>query len=218
MLPTADGSHTVHIPDLNITYHSHHGAVQESVHVFIEAGLQYQLAQTAKRPLHLLEMGLGTGLNAMLTFWETTQQERPIHYTALELYPLHRHEWQDLHFTGREDENPLLKQIHESPWQQDAVLSPYFTLKKLQQDLQSFETTKRFDLVYYDAFAPSAQPELWTEAIFSKLFTQMNEGGVLVTYCSKGDVRRSMLAAGFMVEKLPGPKGKREMLRARREI
>lgn len=218
VLATADGSHTVQIPELNITYHSHHGAVQESMHVFIEAGLLCQLDQIVNHPLHLLEMGLGTGLNTLLTFWEAAQQKREIHYTALELYPLQVHEWQGLHFTGREDEKLLLQQIHESPWQQETAMSPYFTLRKVQQDLQSFETNQRFDLVYYDAFAPSAQPELWTADIFTRLFTHMNEGGVLVTYCSKGDVRRAMLATGFKVEKLPGPKGKREMLRARKGI
>lgn len=217
IIPTADGSHTISIPEMNVTYHSHHGAVQESLHVFIEAGLHHAW-QKKEGPLQILEMGLGTGLNALLTMLEAEKSQRSIHYTALELYPLQPQEWQGLQFLQMENEAQLLQAIHESPWSEDVSLNPYFTLRKEQQDLQTFTTTEPFDLVYYDAFAPSAQPELWTEAIFRKLFDLMREGGVLVTYCSKGDARRAMQAAGFQVEKIPGPKRKREMVRAERVI
>jgi tRNA U34 5-methylaminomethyl-2-thiouridine-forming methyltransferase MnmC len=213
IIPTADGSHTISIPEMNVTYHSHHGAVQESLHVFIEAGLRHAW-QRKEGPLRILEMGLGTGLNALLTMREAEKSQWLIHYTALELYPLQQQEWQGLQFLQIENEMQWLQEIHESCWSKDVPLNPYFTLRKEQQDLRMFTTTEQFDLVYYDAFAPSAQPELWTEAIFRKLFDLMNEGGVLVTYCSKGDVRRAMQAAGFQVQKIPGPKGKREMVRA----
>lgn len=216
IIPTADGSHTISIPEMNVTYHSHHGAVQESLHVFIEAGLRYWWQQHPEGAVRILEMGLGTGLNALLTLSETKKVKRDICYTALELYPLQRTEWEGLQFGQVEEERYLLQKIHETNWCENIKLTPYFSLCKEPEALQSFTTDKQFDLIYYDAFAPRAQPELWTEAIFRKLFSLMNDGAVLVTYCAKGDVRRAMIAAGLEVQKIPGPKGKREMLRAKK--
>jgi len=197
---TADGSHTIAIPDMNVTYHSTHGAIQESMHVFIQAGLQ-ALQLPAVR---IFEMGFGTGLNALLTMQHA---DIPVYYYAVEQYPLTAEEVEGLSY-GNE--------LHAYPWNEDVKINEQFTLHKAHVSLLSVQPEQEFDLIYYDAFAPGAQPELWTREVFEKLYGMLAAGGILVTYCSKGDVRRAMLAAGFKVEKLTGPPGKREMLRAKK--
>ena len=217
IITTTDGSHTVEIPELHVTYHSRHGAVQESMHVFIEAGLRHVLhRENIPIPLRIFEMGLGTGLNALLTVMEAKKQQALIHYTAVEAYPLQEEEWQALNYGGDEQQKQWLQQIHEAPWYKEVVISDYFTFRKDKKKLDDFFSAERFNLIYYDAFAPRAQPELWTKEVFMQLYTLLEPGGVLVTYCSKSDVRRAMITAGFTVEKIPGPQGKREMLRATR--
>ena len=220
---TKDGSHSITVPDMNVTYHSIHGAIQESLHVFIEAGLKNTPLPASGQPLRLLEMGLGTGLNALLTLMEAEKMKQPVHYTALELFPLTPDQVAALNYCEqlhREDLRPLFNQLHHSPWEQETAISTDFTLLKTRSDLVAFTPLLTADtlyhLVYFDAFAPGAQPELWTPAVFAKLFALIAPGALLVTYCSKGDVRRAMLSAGFTVEKIPGPPGKREMLRARK--
>jgi tRNA U34 5-methylaminomethyl-2-thiouridine-forming methyltransferase MnmC len=215
IITTTDGSHTVEIPELKVTYHSRHGAVQESMHVFIEAGLRYVLdREDASSPLRIFEMGLGTGLNALLTVMEAERTKVHIHYTAVEAYPLQKDEWQALNYGKDDQQKQWLQQIHEASWNAEVKISEYFTLHKEQKKLVNVITSEHFHLVYYDAFAPGAQPELWKREVFEQLQKMLESGGVLVTYCSKGDVRRAMTAAGFSVEKIPGPLGKREMLRA----
>lgn len=197
---TADGSHTIAIPDMNVTYHSTHGAIRESMHVFIQAGLQ-ALQLPAVR---IFEMGFGTGLNALLTMQHA---DIPVYYYAVEQYPLTAEEVEGLSY-GNE--------LHAYPWNEDVKINERFTLYKAHTSLLSVQPEQEFDLIYYDAFAPGAQPELWTTEVFEKLYGLLAKGGILVTYCSKGDVRRAMQAAGFKVEKLAGPPGKREMLRAKK--
>lgn len=212
---TADGSHTIAVPELNVAYHSRHGAVQESVHVFIQAGLCY--VRSRPEPpgtLRLFEMGFGTGLNAFLTAIEAEKTGTKIHYTAVETSPLSEEETIALNYPEILGRTELFQQLHQCKWNEDAVLNDFFTIKKVPTELFNFSTAQPFHVIYYDAFAPSAQPELWTKEVFQKLFSMLEEGGALVTYCAKGDVRRAMLAAGFAVKKLPGPPGKREMLRA----
>lgn len=208
---TADGSPTIAIPDMQVTYHSRHGAVKESRHVFLQAGLQPLLDNYNE--IRIFEMGFGTGLNALLTLEQAITQEQRIFYEAVEQYPLHMDEIKELHYITSIPQG-YFTAIHECNWNEPVLLHPYFTLYKSNTSLQLFKASMPFHLIYYDAFAPSAQPELWTQQIFNQLFDMLVPGGVLVTYCSKGDVRRNMLAAGFTVEKLPGPPGKREMLRA----
>jgi len=208
---TADGSPTIAIPDMRVTYHSRYGAVQESRHVFIEAGLMPMLQQ--HETLRIFEMGFGTGLNALLTLEQAIAQAQAVFYQAVEKYSLCSEEWQAL------DYSPVLPKayftaLHQCKWNEPAAIHPFFTLNKSNTPLQEFKTTLPFHLIYYDAFAPAAQPELWTQQVFEQLYTMLLNGGVLVTYCSKGDVRRNMLAARFKVEKLAGPPGKREILRA----
>jgi tRNA U34 5-methylaminomethyl-2-thiouridine-forming methyltransferase MnmC len=215
---TADGSHTVAIPDLNVTYHSRRGAIQESVHVFIEAGLRYLLDQSTTPSINLFEMGFGTGLNAFLTAIEAQKQQRKIQYTAVEPYPVSLKEARALNYFQRLQNHPLFIDLHTCSWNEDVMINDFFTLKKVETNLKNFSSNQTFDLIYYDAFAPAAQPELWTVEVFQKLFGLLAPHGALVTYCAKGDVRRAMIAAGFTVTKLPGPKGKREMLRAEKVL
>lgn len=216
IIVTADGSHTVQLKDRNITYHSHHGAVQESKHVFIEAGFLHREKQLPGT-LRLFEMGFGTGLNALLTLTEAKKLNKPIVYSAIENYPLTASETGSLNYNevvpGSKE---VFERLHQAEWNKKISITPFFTLNKINADLLAYTFEEPVDLIYYDAFAPTAQPELWTLEVFQKLYALLAPGGVLVTYCSKGDVRRAMMAAGFLVEKLPGPKGKREMVRASR--
>jgi tRNA U34 5-methylaminomethyl-2-thiouridine-forming methyltransferase MnmC len=213
---TKDGSHTIAIPEKGVMYHSVHGAIQESRHVFIKAGLAYVYDRLEQSAISIFEMGFGTGLNAFLTAIFALENKKHIYYTAVETSPLSTEEVNVLNYAETLGYAKFFQQLHQCSWNEDVALHEFFTLRKVKTDLAAFTTSRQFDLVYYDAFAPSAQPELWTKEIFEKLYTMLNTNGVLVTYCSKGDVRRAMLSADFIVKKLPGPPGKREMLRAER--
>lgn len=214
-MPTADGSVTIAIPELQVTYHSKHGAIQESMHVFIEAGLKPMLHQ--QHTLRIFEMGFGTGLNALLTMIEANRHQQKILYEAVEAYPLESELITKLNYCEQTPEwQPYFEQLHTAPWGQPVAITEHFTIQKHNIPLINYSTNQPFHLIYYDAFAPGAQPELWTVEMFSHLFNLLDDGGILVTYCSKGDVRRAMKAAGFTVEKIPGPPGKREMVRAKK--
>jgi tRNA U34 5-methylaminomethyl-2-thiouridine-forming methyltransferase MnmC len=207
----------VAIPELQVTYHSKHGAIQESKHVFIEAGLRPLLHQ--QETLRIFEMGFGTGLNALLTMIEAAQQHQKIHYETVEAFPLEQELVTQLNYCEQTpDWQNSFEQLHTTPWEQPVTLMPYFTLHKHHTQLINYSTGQQFNLIFYDAFAPNAQPELWTVDAFTQLFSLLDDQGILVTYCSKGDVRRSMKAAGFTLEKIPGPPGKREMIRAKKII
>lgn len=215
---TNDGSHTIAIPEMNVTYHSIHGAIQESLHVFIEAGLKS--ASPLESARHILEVGFGTGLNALLTLMKTEKTTQIVHYTAIEPFPFEGKEISSLNYCeqlNRKDLHIIFEQLHNCRWEKEIKISETFYLKKTKQILQDYKPDKTYDLIYFDAFAPNAQPELWTKEIFAKIFSTLKPGGILVTYCSKGEVRRNMIAAGFNVEKIPGPPGKREMIRGKRD-
>ena len=209
---TEDGSHSIYVQSLDEHYHSVHGAITESQHVFIEAGLK----QFKNRHIRILEMGFGTGLNALLTLAETDESNISIYYTGIEKYPLESTIIDSLNYESIIDPTwkGMLKLIHDSPWQQEVLIKPEFILKKLQCDMHEMELADEFDLVYFDAFAPEKQPELWTEDLFRQIFLSMRSHSILTTYSSKGTVRRNLKAAGFRVEKIPGPPGKHEMTRA----
>jgi tRNA U34 5-methylaminomethyl-2-thiouridine-forming methyltransferase MnmC len=206
---TADGSATIAIPAMQVTYHSKHGAVQESMHVFIQAGLTWMIEKGMSH-IRIFEMGFGTGLNALLTVEYVESRPINITYYSAEAFPLTTKECANLNYTNQ----AVLQQLHNTPWNEASAITSNFTLHKLHASLDACTIDEPIDLIYYDAFAPSAQPGLWTESIFAKLFHWTVPGGILVTYCSKGDVRRAMQAAGWIVEKIPGPPGKREMVRA----
>ena len=222
---TADGSATLYVPALDEHYHSRHGARQESEHVFIEAGLlpllEAGLGGPCARPLHLLEVGLGTGLNALLTLSRAQAAGAAVAYDALETVPLPAEVVADLaaKWAAESSESvELLHQLHAAPWIETHPLAPHFFLTKLPEALEATTLPAGYyDLVYFDAFAPEKQPELWTEAIFAKLYAAAAPGAVLVSYCAQGQFRRNLRAAGWHTEKLPGPPGKREMTRARKE-
>lgn len=207
---TEDGSATLFVPELNEHYHSVKGARTESQHIFIDMGLK---AVTVPQP-HILEIGFGTGLNALLTLETAEEEQRPVHYTGIELYPL---AWEEVDALKYSD-HPLFRTLHTVPWEEDVAVTPYFTLKKVQADFRKWETFNfplPFDVIYFDAFAPEKQPEMWDEQLFRSIYASMNTGGVLTTYCAKGMIRRMLQAMGFKVERLPGPPGgKREILRA----
>jgi tRNA U34 5-methylaminomethyl-2-thiouridine-forming methyltransferase MnmC len=211
LIVTADGSHSLFVPELNEHYHSVHGAVQESMHVFIDAGLRYV---EGKKELNILEVGMGTGLNVLLTLLNAKTQVR---YHALEAYPITPVTVEALNYPDLLNcvhLKPAFRLVHSCEPEAHTGLSSHLNFVKHITKLEDFRSTEQFDLVYFDAFAPRVQPELWTRQVFEHLFSMMGEGGALVTYCAKGEVKRNLKAAGFSVEALPGPKGKREMTRA----
>lgn len=208
---TEDGSATLFVPELDEHYHSVKGARTESQHIFIDMGLK---ASAAPQP-HVLEIGFGTGLNALLTLEAAEQDARPVHYIGIELYPL---AWEEVNALGYSN-NPLFEQLHTAPWEEDVKISPHFTLRKIKGDANTvINSSFSPSVVYFDAFAPEKQPEMWNKQLFRSLYVYMNTGGILTTYCAKGVIRRMLQAVGFRVERLPGPPGgKREILRATKE-
>jgi tRNA U34 5-methylaminomethyl-2-thiouridine-forming methyltransferase MnmC len=218
---TADGSPTLYVPALDEHYHSHHGAAQESRHVFIEAGLkpllEAGLGQT--RPLGILEVGLGTGLNALLTLEAAQAAGATVAYHGYETVPLPGEAITALSAQWIDNElliHAFLK-IHTMPWGWPHMLAPDFLLTKIRLQIQAAHLAiGLYNLIYFDAFAPEKQPELWGEDIFYNLYTAAAPGAVLVSYCAQGQFRRNLRAAGWLTEKLPGPPGKREMTRARK--
>lgn len=215
---TEDGTPTLYNPGLGEHYHSIHGARAESEHIFIEMGLKHWLRQnTTHDTLHILEYGFGTGLNALLTLRESFGTDCNIHYTTLELYPIKAEVYNALSFPMEDfDSDTYLQTLHQAPWGIDYSLDDckHFTLRKEEQAFEHYESESEIDLIYFDAFSPETQGELWTEEIFRRLYAKSRAGAVLTTYCAKGEVRRRLQRAGWIVERLPGPPGKREILRA----
>ncbi len=213
VITTADGSTTIHLEDWNEHYHSKHGAIQEAYHVFIKKGLDF-LRQDS---LAILEIGFGTGLNALITILEAEKKGLTVSYTGVEAYPVPKEELVKLNYTsqlGGAKTDKYFQSIHDAPWNQDVELCSFFKLHKAQLDFHDIREESSFHLIYFDAFGPRVQPELWSVELFRKMHSALKPGGVLVTYSAKGSVRRAMQEVGFTVERLPGPPGKREMLRA----
>ena len=210
---TSDGSRTLFVASLDEHYHSIHGAFTESLHVFVNAGLK----QMNTDEISILEIGFGTGLNALVTLAAVRESGKKIQYTGVEAYPVHAEEWNALEYTCIEELVSFKKdfhRIHECPWESIQQITANFSLIKQQKKFAEIDDEEKYDLVYFDAFAPSAQPDLWTVEIFNRMYRSLKPSGLLVTYCAKGQVKRNMKAAGFAVERLPGPPGKREMTRA----
>ena len=216
LILTEDGSHTFYLPELQESYHSVHGAVQESNHVYINAALQEAMPLFPE--IRLLEVGFGTGLNALLTLLANTTEQK-IYYHAIEAFPMTASEVQQINYPEILHIDPALFQaLHDAPWNTEyEEITPTFYLKKSALTLQAVRLPDNyFNVVYFDAFAPSVQPELWTDEIFEKIYAAMSGGGVITTYSAKGSVRRIWQQTGFTVERLPAPAGKREMLRGRK--
>jgi len=214
---TNDGSKTLYRKDINEHYHSIHGARNESEHVFIRNGLDQ--FKDSKKTIKILEMGFGTGLNALLSMKWAKDHQRNVHFTTLENKPLSYELIGDMGYTtldGLQGFDDAFRNIHESIWSENQQIQSNFSLEKLNEDLTTYVPSRQFDLVFFDAFSPDKQPELWEIPVFEKMYQLLSSPGIMVTYCAKGYVRRNMIAAGFEVERLPGPPGKREMLRSRK--
>lgn len=223
IITTSDGSKTIQIEEWNEQYHSIHGAIQEANHVFMKHGLFFyseksdkKITETNTEEISILEIGFGTGLNAFLTLIEAEKLKLNINYVGVEAYPVQLEEIQQLNYIEliSETHKAVFEKLHETPWEEPHLITSNFKLEKQQKFFKDINAENKFDLIYFDAFGARVQPELWTEDIFKIMYKALKENGVLVTYCAKGSVRRAMQAVGLTVERLPGPPGKREMLRA----
>lgn len=243
---TKDQSHTLYVPELDETYHSRNGALEEAMYVYIGRGLRdwllphgeaYQsaarnhgftsdktayltqpTADNSRKNISILEIGFGTGLNAWLTALECSLLKVQCNYHSLETIPLPLEWISQLNYTQNVSgsDKEVYMNLHSAEWDKPTTVTPYFSLSKLNTALENFTPTQTFDVIYFDAFAPEKQPELWTKELFRKLFDCLNEGGVIVTYSSKGEIKRMWREIGFDVERLPGPPMKRHMLRGRK--
>lgn len=215
---TEDGSHTIYLPEMDEHYHSTHGAVQESLHVYINQGL----LQFPGKEISILEIGFGTGLNAFLTYVFAVKNNLKVTYTSIEKFPLTEAEYSVLNYSETifTEHANVLKKLHQCEWNSWVSISPEFSIRKIHADLLTMEfgSAEQFDLLYYDAFAPTKQPEMWTEELINKVSESVRKDGILVTYCAKGAVRRAFSAAGFQMERVPGPIGKKEILRGKKTI
>jgi len=215
-LITEDGSHTIYLPEMDEHYHSIHGAIQESEHIYIGQGF----LQTSTNPISILEIGFGTGLNAYLTYSYARERNISVDYYSLEKYPLTKSEYLRLNYPKSifPENEAIFEKIHRVKWGSIQSISADFRLLKLRGDLLTyqFNDLPQYDLVYYDAFAPGKQPEMWTEEILQKVAASVKINGILVTYCAKGTVRRALSSAGFSMERIPGPIGKKEILRGKK--
>ncbi|WP_460684361.1 tRNA (5-methylaminomethyl-2-thiouridine)(34)-methyltransferase MnmC2 [Niabella aquatica] len=219
IIETGDGSHTLKLAGTNITFHSCRGAVQESQHVFIKSGFEYFVQQAgSQQPLAIFEVGLGTGLNALLTAMIADQKQREVIYYAIDRHPLPVAIYTKLNYPVLLQEPVLYKFMMQAAWNELLPVTPFFKLQKIHSDLNSYTFHRQYDIIYFDAFAPDDQEEMWTDAIYRKMYDALYPGGVLVTYCSKSMVRRALMQAGFLIEKLPGPPGKREIIRANKSF
>jgi tRNA U34 5-methylaminomethyl-2-thiouridine-forming methyltransferase MnmC len=217
---TGDGSHTLYIPELNEHYHSVYGALTESRHVFIRNGLD---CFSGNREISVFETGFGTGLNALLTALKAAETGLKVSYTAIENYPVNEELLKQLNYSrllknNRNNAEILFSAIHKAPWGALTEIHPGFYLKKIKGDMCGYIPEGGFDLVYFDAFAPDKQPEMWTDGIMQHIVSGMNRGGIFITYCVKGSVKRILRDCGLTLEKLPGPPGKREILRGRKTV
>lgn len=216
IITTEDGSHSLYRADLKETYHSFHGARQESMHVFIEMGLQFFVQQDSfapSAPIRVLEVGFGTGLNAYLSAQFSARHQLAIHFETLETVPLTADVYEALNY-AEGAEKDLFLQLHGATWNSAQPITSLFTLLKHDQPLQEFSASQPFDVIFFDAFAPSKQAELWEKGIMEQVYELTAQNGVFTTYCAKGQLKRDLKTVGFEVETLPGAPGKKEMVRA----
>jgi len=216
LITSEDGSHTLISGQFGVSYHSTHGALQESITVFLAAGLHYA-RHNFLADIKILEMGFGTGLNALLTLIEAERYRTSVSYSTLEAYPISLKEADDLNYIDILDQpqhTENFKAMHGAKTNTAQVLSPYFNFTKHITKLETFNPSGKYNVVFYDAFAPTTQPELWDEPMMKKIYDILDDEAVFVSYCAKGSFKRALKAAGFTIEPLPGPPGKREMTRA----
>ncbi|RED23602.1 tRNA U34 5-methylaminomethyl-2-thiouridine-forming methyltransferase MnmC [Flavobacterium cutihirudinis] len=217
IIKTLDGSTTIHLEEWNESYHSKHGAIQEAKHVFIKNGLSL----FNNKPVSLLEIGFGTGLNAFITFLESQQNQQSIDYVGVEAYPVSAEEVLAMNYVDELEASEfynIFEKMHKCEWDNKVEICDQFSLTKRKQFFDEIDDIEKFDLIYFDAFGYRVQPELWSTEIFQKMYNSLKPNGVLVTYAARGVVKRSMISVGFTVEKLAGPPGKREMFRATKKV
>lgn len=217
IITTEDGSKTIHLPEINESYHSTHGALQEAIHVFIKSGWD----EIKTNEVNILEIGFGSGLNAIITLIAGQNESKKVNYTGLEAFPLSKEEVELLKHIELEDIAANKKEyqlLHTAKWDESVEITEQFILRKVERKMEDFIPEKEtFNLIYFDAFGPRVQPYMWTIGVLRKMYDALSTDGVFVTYCAKGDVRRNLISLGFEVEKIPGPPGKREMLRAKKK-
>lgn len=211
IITTEDGSHSLYNEEMNETYHSTKGALGESKYVFIEKGLEYFIQENNPKSINILEIGFGTGLNALLSYQFAKNNNTQINYTTLEPFPLSEEIISGLNY---QFEPSIFKQIHYDIWADEMIIDDIFYFTKHLQKLENFQTVEKFDVIYFDAFAPSKQPEVWSLMNIQKCFNLLNQNGILTTYCSQGQFKRNLKEAGFQIEILQGAMGKKEMVRA----
>ncbi len=215
---TDDGSSTIYFPEWDEHYHSKHGAIQEAYHVFMDKGLYHlNTEQPNLTAISILEIGFGTGLNAFITYLEAKKRALIIDYVGVEAYPIEAEDITLLNYVSQlkaEQNDSIFQKLHTSEWEKSSIISDHFNLMKRKQFFSDITDENTFNLIYFDAFGARVQPDLWTEEIFEKMYTALKPEGILTTYAAKGSVRRAMQTVGFTVERLEGPPGKREMLRA----
>ncbi|MEZ7515754.1 tRNA (5-methylaminomethyl-2-thiouridine)(34)-methyltransferase MnmD [Flavobacterium frigidarium] len=217
IIQTSDGSTTIHIPEWKESYHSKHGAIQEANHVFIKNGLSL----FEGKDIAIMEIGFGTGLNAFITFLESSKLKQDIDYVGVEAYPVSNEELAAMNYVaelGVSSQQSTFNLMHQSNWEEKCIIDDHFALTKRKQLFDDIVDENYFDLIYFDAFGYHVQPDLWSTEIFRKMYSALKDNGVLVTYAARGVVKRSMIEVGFTVEKLAGPPGKREMFRATKKI
>ncbi len=218
VIRTEDGSNSLLNVDLNETYHSIHGAIQESQHVFIESGLNYFIRNSQQKAISILEVGFGTALNSLLTALVADKLKLKIEYETVEAFPLPVEIIAQLDYPEKlnsVDARTIFNNLHQSKWNNLQIISSNFNLLKRELKIQEAEfEMEKFDLIYFDAFAPSKQPEMWEQSILKKVTEAMKPQAVFVTYSAKGQLKRDLVSLGLLVEKIPGPQGKREMIRA----
>lgn len=215
IIRTSDGSTTIHIKEWDECYHSKHGAIQEAKHVFIKNGLSLFPDQKVS----ILEIGFGTGLNAFITYLQAQEFGQMINYTGVEAFPISKEELESMNYPEELDASQskdIFDKMHSVKWEEENHLSENFSLTKRKQFFEDIDDVEKFDLIYFDAFGFRVQPELWSVSVFDRMFKALKNNSVLVTYAARGIIKRNMMEAGFTVEKLPGPPGKREMFRARK--
>jgi tRNA U34 5-methylaminomethyl-2-thiouridine-forming methyltransferase MnmC len=217
IITTSDGSHSILNTELNETYHSIHGALQESLHVFIKNGFDFAVTRQPDTPIEILEIGFGTGLNALLTLQRARNTKTSVRYTSIEAFPLDESIWSSLNYTNSVGDKHLFSRLHSAAWNTDESITENFIVHKVNGTLQGCTLNQDcFDLVYFDAFAPNKQPEMWEVDTLKKVANSMHANALFVTYCAKGQVKRDLKSLALEVETLPGPPGKKEMIRARK--
>ena len=215
LFETQDGSHSLFSKEYGVSYHSKYGAIQETQHVFINAGLRLKAIEQTE--ISILEIGFGTGLNAYMTIFESEKRGLTIDYVGVEAYPVSKEITQQLNYAkqvNQPESQAIFDTIHDIEWDVPHSINEHFRLTKVNKRFEELDYVSKFDLIYFDAFAPTSQPELWEIPLLTIMFNALKPNGVLVTYCAKGQFKRNLKAVGFTIEAIPGPPGKREMTRA----